>query len=113
MSLYAQDNCRALLPMPNQVVTMKGKAFSVREGKSTIYTNHESLTSTAEQLKGMISKEMRVNLSLSTQKNSPIQLIVDKNLDNQADKFGTHTQHYQLEVRVGSIRSAKTHRNST
>lgn len=77
---------------------MKGKAFSVREGKSTIYTNHESLTSTAEQLKGMISKEMRVNLSLSTQKNASIQLIVDKNLDNQADKFGTHTQHYQLEV---------------
>ena len=35
--LVAQNNTSALLPMPNQITSVKGKPFTVRSGKTAIY----------------------------------------------------------------------------
>ena len=41
--LVAQNNTSALLPMPNQITSVKGKPFTVRSGKTAIYLSQPEL----------------------------------------------------------------------
>ena len=117
----------ALLPMPNHISEVKGKAFCVKEGTTSIYINDKSLTFAAGQLASMIEKEMELHLTTSiqwTDSSSPtmqlnnfennqatIQLLVEKKLDksnvkksaspntnNQSEYYTTRCQRYSLEV---------------
>lgn len=48
--LVAQNNTSALLPMPNQITSVKGKPFTVRSGKTAIYLSQPELQFTANTL---------------------------------------------------------------
>lgn len=118
INICAQQT-NALLPMPNHISEMRGKAFTVKEGKTSIYVNDQSLNFAAEQLADMIEEEMKLHLAVQTESKNKgsVLLIIDSKLSNeiqlqktvsegqgartltgQTPGFTTTNQHYTLEV---------------
>ena len=62
--LVAQNNTSALLPMPNQITSVKGKPFTVRSGKTAIYLSQPELQFTANTLQNILSDRMQVEIPL-------------------------------------------------
>ena len=89
--LIAQNNISALLPMPNQVISVKGKGFTVRTGKTAIYVNQPELKFTAIALQNILRDRMLVDIPLSSQSGSAdICLLVDPTINGK--------EHYRIEI---------------
>lgn len=55
--LVAQNNISALLPMPNQITSVKGKPFTVHSGKTAIYLSQPELQFTANTLQNILIRQ--------------------------------------------------------
>lgn len=100
--LIAQNNISALLPMPNQVISVKGKGFIVNTGKTAIYMNQPELKFVATVLQNILRDRMEVDIPLSSQSDSGnIGLLIDPTIDGK--------EHYRLEISSkGAIISGAT-----
>ena len=89
-SLFAQENCSALIPMPNSIVQGEGMPFEISEGRTSIYVSHPELSFAAQQLQQIIDEEMQLEIPRSSSPDAPIQLRVDNGMEGE--------EHYRLEV---------------
>ena len=62
--LVAQNNTSALLPMPNQITSVKGKPFTVRSGKTANYKGQPEMHITANTLKNIITDRIQEDIPL-------------------------------------------------
>ena len=86
----AQNNQSALLPMPNSIRSMQGKAFSVTTPGISIYTSQNDLLFAARSLQNIFKEQMQVEIPLSTSLKAQIQLSIDSTLKG--------AEHYKIEV---------------
>lgn len=88
--LNAQNRFSALLPMPNKVVSVKGKAFTISAGKTTIYQNQPELEFVTRSLQEILRDRMQVTLPVSMSDNAAIRLLIDPAIDGK--------EHYRIQV---------------
>lgn len=89
--LVAQNNTSALLPMPNQITSVKGKPFTVRSGKTAIYMGQPELQFTANTLQNILYDRMQVEIPLASESgHADIRLLIDPAMDGK--------EHYRIEI---------------
>ena len=89
--LVAQNNTSALLPMPNQITSVKGKPFTVRSGKTAIYLSQPELQFTANTLQNILSDRMQVEIPLASESDrADIRLLIDPAMEGN--------EHYRIEI---------------
>ena len=91
----AQDNCSALLPMPNHIEQLKDTPFILNEDVR-IYCNTPELAFTAETLRKILSERMQIDIPFTDSTQAAIRLLVTPSM-----KGGN--QHYVLEVNNAGI----------
>lgn len=125
-NLHAQQRS-ALLPYPNHISEMKGRAFSIKESATSISINDQSLIFAAEQLASIVEEKMGLRLEVPKQVTgnklenklpqkhahnlTSIQLLIDNKTNDIASAhqktsgptdntpaFTTSSQRYTLEV---------------
>lgn len=93
LTVTAQNNCSALLPMPNHIEQTQGKPFSV--SKASIYTNSKELLFAATTLQQILNDRMRESITISTSDKSNIRLLIDSQLKGN--------EHYAINVDAQGI----------
>ena len=89
--LVAQNNTSALLPMPNQITSVKGKPFTVHSGKTAIYLSQPELQFTANTLQNILSDRMQVEIPLASESDrADIRLLIDPAMEGN--------EHYRIEI---------------
>ena len=74
-SLFAQENCSALIPMPNSIVQGEGMPFEISEGRTSIYVSHPELSFAAQQLQQIIDEEMQLEIHKNSHTTSSDQIL--------------------------------------
>lgn len=90
VTVAAQNNCSALLPMPNHIMQTQGKPFALRDSKTAIYTNSKELQFAATTLQDILSERMQEVVPLSDSENSNIRLLVDNRMNG--------AEHYTIKI---------------
>ena len=100
LNMNAQDNCAALVPMPNQIVVSEDGPFVFKGDESCIFMNDSQLLPAANSLKAIVSEQMQLDLNFSKHSTSSVQLLVDSSMQGK--------EHYRIEIssRLLSIRGA-------
>ena len=97
VTLSAQSNLSALLPMPNHVEVNGKQSFRVKSGKTAIAISDDSLRFEAEQLAQIFQDRMEVELPIVIGKRKKaVNLEIDRNLVGK--------EHYVLEMSAHGIR---------
>ncbi|WP_288732045.1 beta-N-acetylhexosaminidase [uncultured Parabacteroides sp.] len=91
----AQDNCSALMPMPNSVVQGKGNPFEISANKTTIYVNHSDLEFSALTLQKILNEQMQLEIPLSESSESSVRLLIDPEMKGE--------EHYCIEVNADKL----------
>ena len=94
-SLYAQDNCTALIPMPNSLMQGEGKPFNVRAGGTAIYANHPDLDFAASTLQQILEEQMQTEIPLVESSSASIRLQINPEMEGD--------EHYRLEVKNNGL----------
>lgn len=93
--LNAQDNCTALMPMPNLIVQGKGAPFEVCTSKTTIYANHPDLEFSASTLQKILDERMQLQVPFSQSPESSVRLLIDPEMEGE--------EHYSLEIKADKL----------
>lgn len=87
---HAQNNCSALLPMPNRIEHIQGKPFMLTPEKSAIYINNEELQFAASTLQTILKERMQADVPLHSSAKSNIRLLIDPAIQG--------AEHYMINV---------------
>lgn len=90
LTVMAQNNCSALLPMPNHITQTQGKSFALHTSKAAIYTNSEELQFAATALQGLLKERMQEEVPVSNSEKSNIRLLIDNQING--------AEHYTIKV---------------
>lgn len=91
LTISAQDNLSALVPMPNYVAQGKGKPYRIVEGRTAITITGEELQSVAETLSGIIEHRTGVVVPVvNGGAKAAMSLVVDPTMEGE--------EHYRIEV---------------
>ena len=93
--VVGQSNLDALIPMPNKVLQLKGKPFTVKTSQTEIYTNSTELQFAANTLQGILADRMNENISLSSSSKAAVKLILDPTLEGR--------EHYKVRITTKEI----------
>lgn len=92
---HAQNNCSALLPMPNRIEHIQGKLFTLVPEKSAIYINNEELRFAATTLQAILKERMQTDVPVSSSAKSSIRLLIDPAIEGP--------EHYMINVDAKSM----------
>lgn len=91
LTLNAQDNLSALIPMPNHVVQGKGKPYRFVEGRTTVTITDEAQYSVAETLADIIEHRTGVTVPVvNGSAKASVSLTVDPAMEGE--------EHYRIDV---------------
>lgn len=90
LAANAQNNCSALLPMPNHIEHISGKPFTLNPDKSAIYINNEELQFAAGALQSILKDRMQADVPVSPLGKSNIRLLIDPAIEGP--------EHYIIKV---------------
>lgn len=93
--VIGQSNLDALIPMPNKVLQLKGKPFTVKSSQTEIYTNSTELQFAAATLQGILHDRMNEKISLSSSPKAAVKLILDPTLKGK--------EHYKVRITAKEI----------